>query len=148
MFLLLQRVTHANVLVDKKIIATIDKGILIFIGIEPNDTEIIANKMLHKVVNYRIFADKDDKMNLSLQDVNGGLLLVPQFTLAADTKKGMRPSFTTAASPVHGKKIFSYMIENAIKIISNNINVQSGEFGANMQIELCNDGPVTFLLHG
>jgi len=146
MLALLQRVNYATVTVANKIVGQIDRGILVFVGVEPNDTQIVANKMSHRIINYRLFADRDDRMNLSVQDINGAVMLVPQFTLAADTKKGMRPSFTTAAAPEHGKKIFTYMLLVIKEAAHTDINVQSGEFGANMQVTLCNDGPATFLL--
>lgn len=105
---LIQRVTEASVAVEGKIIGEIDIGVLALVGIEPNDTTEKADKLLHKLLNYRIFADENDKMNRSLADIKGGLLLVSQFTLAADTKSGLRPSFSTAASPALGEELFNY----------------------------------------
>lgn len=140
---LIQRVTEASVVVEDKVIGEIDIGILALVGIEPNDTTERADKLLHKLLNYRIFADENDKMNRSLADINGGLLLVSQFTLAADTKSGLRPSFSTAAPPALGEELFNYLLAQAKHKYT---PVATGCFGANMQIHLINDGPVTFLL--
>jgi D-tyrosyl-tRNA(Tyr) deacylase len=140
---LIQRVTHANVDVDNKSIGQINSGILLLLGIEKADTEKNADDLLHKVINYRIFADQDDKMNLSLLDTEGELLIVPQFTLPANTQKGTRPSFTSAARPKDGKLFYEYFVAGAkekIKI------VETGQFGADMQVSLTNNGPVTFWL--
>lgn len=142
MIALIQRVSYASVLVDE-IIAEIDQGILAFIGVEKNDTKEKADKLLHRLLGYRIFSDNNDKMNLGLDDVKGGLLLVPQFTLAADTKKGMRPSFSSAALPELGNQLFDYFVKQAK---TNYPIVETGEFGADMKVSLCNDGPVTFWL--
>jgi D-tyrosyl-tRNA(Tyr) deacylase len=146
MLALIQRVSHASVMIKEESIAKINAGILAFIGIEKTDTEFNADKLLVKMLNYRIFADNDDKMNLSLKDTRGGLLLVSQFTLVADTQSGMRPGFSTAMPPEESGIIFQYMISKAQLVHEN--KVFNGEFGANMQVELCNDGPVTFLLKG
>ena len=143
MIALLQRVLEARVVVDSETIGVIDHGILAFIGVEKNDTEKQADRLLERVLAYRIFADDDDKMNLSLTDAGGGLLLVPQFTLAADTQKGMRPSFSSAASPAMGEKLFDYFVGQA-KITHQ--PVDCGRFGADMKVSLINDGPVTFWL--
>ncbi len=143
MIALIQRVTSAQVVVDQRIIGNINQGLLALIGIEPDDNKQKADKLLNRLVNYRVFSDQDDKMNLSLTDINGGLLLVPQFTLAADTKKGMRPSFSSAAPPFLGEKMFDYIVDQAKE--SHN-NIETGEFGADMKVSLCNDGPVTFWL--
>jgi len=143
MIALLQRVQYANVRVDEQEIASIDKGLLVFIGVERGDTQMQADKLLSRLLNYRVFADDDDKMNLSLIDSNGDLLLVPQFTLAADTKKGLRPSFSSAASPADGEVLFEYFCRQALQQHS---NVETGQFGADMQVSLTNDGPVTFYL--
>lgn len=140
---LIQRVTHAQVTVDGQAIGEIQQGILALIGVEPQDTTAKADKLLHKLLNYRIFSDENDKMNLSVKEIKGGLLLVSQFTLVADTQSGLRPSFSTAASPALGEELFSYLLEQAKDKHS---VVASGCFGANMQIQLINDGPVTFLL--
>lgn len=140
---LLQRVSAARVEVDGEVVGSIDQGLLVLVGVEPQDTEASADKLLHKLVNYRVFADAEGKMNLSLGAVGGGLLLVSQFTLAADTRSGLRPSFSTAASPARGEELFDYLVEQArLK----HPQVATGRFGANMQVHLVNDGPVTFLL--
>jgi D-tyrosyl-tRNA(Tyr) deacylase len=140
---LIQRVQHASVVVDGETIGAIDEGILALIGVEKDDTETRARRLLERVLNYRIFADTEDKMNLSLQDIQGGLLLVPQFTLAADTNKGNRPSFSSAASPGEGQQLFNYLVAQAKSSFP---NVQTGRFAADMKISLLNDGPVTFWL--
>ena len=140
---LLQRVTQARVLVGGEPVGAIARGLLVFIGVERRDTEAQAERLLERLLGYRIFADADDKMNLSLSDVGGGLLLVPQFTLAADTRKGMRPSFTPAAAPEDGQRLFGYLLTRARRT---HPEVATGQFGADMQVELVNDGPVTFWL--
>lgn len=140
---LIQRVRHASVTVDGRETGRIERGLLALIGIEKGDDEAAADKLLHKLLHYRVFADADDKMNLNLQQVEGGLLLVSQFTLAADTRKGLRPSFSSAAPPAEGERLFHYLLERARTAWT---QVASGEFAANMQVELINDGPVTFLL--
>ena len=143
MIALIQRVTNAQVAVDNQIIGKIEQGILALIGIEPEDNQQKADRLLQRLLGYRIFSDYEDKMNLSVKDINGGVLLVPQFTLAANTKKGMRPSFTSAAPPVLGKQMFDYFVAEANTSYN---KIESGEFGADMQVNLCNDGPVTFWL--
>lgn len=143
MIALLQRVSHASVEVDGKQIAQIDHGLLLFIGIEKNDDESIADRLIERFLGYRVFADQEGKMNLSVTDIEGGVLLVPQFTLAADTGKGARPSFSSAASPQLGKALFHYVVQQTRRRYP---QVSSGEFGANMQVQLENDGPVTFWL--
>lgn len=140
---LLQRVSQARVDVGGETIGAIDQGLMVLIGIEPQDTPASADKILHKLLNYRVFSDADGKMNLSLTDVNGGLLLVSQFTLAADTKSGMRPSFSKAAPPALGAELFGYLVTKAK---TSHATVETGQFGADMQVHLINDGPVTFLL--
>lgn len=140
---LLQRVSTASVSVNNHIIAHIEQGLLVLIGIEKQDSEIQADRLIEKMLGYRVFSDKDGKMNLGLADIQGGLLLVPQFTLPADTNKGMRPSFSSAASPETGKRLFEYLVVQARKKYS---NVCTGQFGADMQVTLTNDGPVTFWL--
>lgn len=140
---LLQRVQKASVSIADKTVADIDIGLLVLVGIQQTDNQTHAEKLLHKLLNYRVFADEDDKMNLSLIDINGGLLLVPQFTLAADTNKGMRPSFSNAAPPDQGKPLFEYLVEHT----KNNFQRSAfGVFGADMQVSLINNGPVTFWL--
>ena len=141
---LIQRVRSAQVDVDQQTIGKIDQGILLLLGIQREDTTQQADKLLHKVINYRIFEDSVGKMNQSLQDIGGELLIVSQFTLPADTRKGLRPSFTPAAPPVLGLELYNYFIEKADIAIEP--TVQTGEFGADMQVSLVNDGPVTFWL--
>ncbi|MCL5974421.1 MAG: D-aminoacyl-tRNA deacylase [Gammaproteobacteria bacterium] len=144
MIALLQRVTQANVTIENhQNIAQIDQGLLVLIGVEKTDTAAIADRLLQRILNYRVFSDADDKMNLSLLDIKGDLLLVPQFTLPADTRKGNRPSFTPAAPPEQGKQLFDHLLNQAKH---HSIVVESGQFGANMQVSLTNDGPVTFWL--
>ena len=140
---LLQRVTHAQVEVDGEIVGTIATGLLVFVGVEKGDGEAEADRLLERLLGYRVFPDKDGKMNLSVRDIEGGLLLVPQFTLPADTKKGMRPSFTPAAPPEEGERRFNYLVERARILHS---TVALGRFGAHMLVSLTNDGPVTFWL--
>lgn len=140
---LIQRVKYANVVVDGKTIGAIDEGVLALIGVEKGDDEAKADKLLHRLLNYRIFSDDEGKMNRSLIDINGGLLLVSQFTLAAETHKGLRPGFSTAAPPAEGECLFNYLVENAK---AGHENVETGEFGADMKVSLLNDGPVTFML--
>lgn len=141
---LIQRVSHADVKVNGQLIAQIEKGILVLVGMEKNDQTIQADKLLQKLLNYRIFADSDDKMNLSLKDIQGGLLLVPQFTLAASTKKGLRPSFSSAKSPDEAKELFHYLLQQGQQ---HHPLVACGQFGADMQVSLINDGPVTFSIN-
>lgn len=140
---LLQRVTRASVSVDEKIIGEIDRGLLVLVGVEKEDTETQAHRLLERLLGYRVFPDAEGKMNLSLKDIDGGLLLVPQFTLVADTRKGMRPSFSSAASPDHGKQLFDQLVGIAQSMHQ---HVATGQFGADMQVALSNDGPVTFWL--
>jgi D-tyrosyl-tRNA(Tyr) deacylase len=140
---LLQRVTRARVEVGAEIIAEIKSGILVLVGVQADDDESTARHSIERLLNYRVFADPEGKMNLSLKDIDGGLLLVPQFTLAANTRKGRRPSFTSAANPQHGKQIFELMVDRARAVYG---QVECGRFGADMQLHLVNDGPVTFIL--
>jgi len=140
---LLQRVTGARVEVAGEIVGSIDQGLMVLVAVEPGDTEANAAKLLHKLLNYRVFSDADGKMNLSLADIGGGLLLVAQFTLAADTKSGLRPSFSTAAPPALAESLFDHLLSEAKRL---HPNVAAGRFGADMQVHLVNDGPVTFLL--
>jgi len=140
---LLQRVTQSSVEVDGEIIGSIDTGLMVLIGIEKNDDRHKADRLLARILSYRIFPDDDDKMNRSLQDIKGGLLLVPQFTLAADTKKGTRPGFSHAASLHDAEILFHYFVEKANAIYP---NTAAGQFGADMKVSLTNDGPVTFWL--
>ncbi|WP_122410947.1 D-aminoacyl-tRNA deacylase [Pseudomonas viridiflava] len=140
---LLQRVQGARVEVGGEVVGAIDQGILVLVGVEPQDTRASADKLLHKLLNYRVFSDAEGKMNLSLREVGGGLLMVSQFTLAADTKSGMRPSFSKAAPPALGAELYDYLLSQARIAHS---AVAAGQFGADMQVHLINDGPVTFLL--
>jgi D-tyrosyl-tRNA(Tyr) deacylase len=144
MLSVIQLVTHAAVSVNDVIIGSIQKGIMALVGIEKTDTEKEAEKLFNKIINYRIFPDEHGKMNLSLKDIQGGLLLVPQFTLVAETTKGTRPGFSTGMPPQEGKQLFEYLVEHAQK--QHDIAIASGFFGAYMRISLCNDGPVTFML--
>ncbi|VVN78250.1 D-aminoacyl-tRNA deacylase [Pseudomonas fluorescens] len=140
---LLQRVRGARVEVAGEIVGAVDQGLLVLVAVEPEDTRGSADKLLHKLLNYRVFSDAEGKMNLSLADVDGGLLLVSQFTLAADTRSGLRPGFSTAAPPALGEELFVYLLDKAKQVHG---TVASGRFGADMQVHLVNDGPVTFLL--
>lgn len=140
---LLQRVTRAAVEVEGVAVGAIGPGLLVFVGIEPQDDETTCARMLKRLREYRVFADGEQRMNLSLQEVNGGLLLVSQFTLAADTRSGRRPSFSSAAPPAQGERLFSHLVSLARDL---HPEVQTGRFGADMQVSLVNDGPVTFLL--
>ncbi len=140
---LLQRVIEASVSIDKQIVGQINRGLLVLVGVEKNDSEIQADRLLERLLGYRVFPDEEGKMNLSLADVRGGLLLVPQFTLAADTQKGKRPSFSSAASPTKGQELFQYLVKRAQ---ADYVDVATGLFGADMQVSLVNDGPVTFWL--
>jgi D-aminoacyl-tRNA deacylase len=141
---LIQRVSSASVAIENRLQGNIDQGIILLLGVEKNDGQDNADQLLKKILNYRIFNDELGKMNLSLNDIGGGLLVVSQFTLAADTKKGMRPSFTSAAPPEPAEALYDYFLKQAQ--IECQGRVASGEFGADMQVSLCNDGPVTFLL--
>lgn len=143
MITIIQRVTTSNVSVDGEVIGKIGRGIMALVAVEPNDNEKSAERLLERILNYRIFPDAEGRMNLALKDIDGGLLLVPQFTLAADTRKGNRPSFSGAATPEHGKRLFDYLLARAKET---HPVVASGSFGADMQVFLINDGPVTFTL--
>lgn len=140
---LLQRVSSAKVEVAGRVVGEIDQGLLVLVGIEPQDGTEQLQKMLKKLFNYRVFADEQGRMNLSVKDIQGGLLLVSQFTLAADTRSGLRPGFSTAAAPEQAERLFSQLVDMAR---AEHAQVATGEFGANMQVSLTNDGPVTFLL--
>lgn len=139
----IQRVSQASVSVNGQIMGQIDKGLMVLIGVVPQDNEKTADRLLSRLLSYRVFADTNDKMNLDLREIQGGLLLVPQFTLAADTGKGNRPSFTSAAPPAQAKQLFDYLLRQASQQYS---RVASGQFGAHMQVQLTNDGPVSFWL--
>lgn len=140
---LLQRVTQASVTVDGQVLGAIGRGLMVLVCAEKGDTAREADALLAKLLGYRVFPDEAGKMNRSVTDVEGGLLLVPQFTLAADTKSGTRPSFTPAASPEDGRRLFDHVVAAAC---TRHPNVATGQFGADMQVSLTNDGPVTFWL--
>lgn len=141
---LLQRVDEARVTVGGERTGEIGRGLLVLVGVERGDGQPQADRLLERLLGYRVFPDEDDRMNLSLRDIGGGLLLVPQFTLAADTAKGCRPSFTSAAPPAEGRLLFEYLVERARALHGR--PVQTGRFGADMKVSLVNDGPVTFSL--
>jgi D-tyrosyl-tRNA(Tyr) deacylase len=140
---LLQRVSSAFVAVGGTTIAAIDRGLLVLVGVQKGDSESEARRLLERLLGYRVFPDAEGRMNLNLGQAGGGLLLVPQFTLAADTHSGMRPGFSTAASPQDGQRLFGFLVEQARQ---GHNPVGSGQFGADMQVMLVNDGPVTFWL--
>jgi D-aminoacyl-tRNA deacylase len=140
---LLQRVSRARVEVSGETIGAIERGLLALVGVQRGDTTARGERLLERLLGYRVFPDGDDRMNLSLRDIGGGLLLVPQFTLAADTRKGTRASFTSAASPDEGKRLFDDLVARAHAAYP---RVATGRFGADMQVSLVNDGPVTFWL--
>jgi D-tyrosyl-tRNA(Tyr) deacylase len=140
---LLQRVSQARVTVAGQVVGEIGRGLLVLIGVEAGDTEKEADRLLERLLGYRVFADGGGKMNLSLRDVQGGLLLVPQFTLAADTQKGARPSFSPAAPPADGEWLFDRLHVSACAV---HAPVACGRFGVDMKVSLVNDGPVTFWL--
>ena len=143
MKLVKQRVTHASVTVDNNVIGKIGKGYMVLIGVSDTDTKEIADKMLDKMIKLRIFEDENGKTNLSLADVGGELLLISQFTLYANCKKGNRPSFIEAGSPDHANALYEYIIEKCKERVD---VVEQGEFGAEMKVELLNDGPFTVIL--
>ena len=139
----IQRVTHASVTVDSRITGQIEKGFMVLIGVSNEDNKEVADKMIKKMLGMRIFEDENGKTNLSLDDVNGSLLLISQFTLYADCKKGNRPSFTNAGAPDMANELYEYIIAECEKAVK---NVQKGVFGADMKVELLNDGPFTIVL--
>jgi D-aminoacyl-tRNA deacylase len=140
---LLQRVTRAAVNVGGECVGKIDQGILLLLGIEKNDTETTANKLIDKMLAYRMFADEQHKMNCNVQQINGGILVVSQFTLAADTNKGLRPSFSSAAPPAQAEVLYNYFVK---QLRLKHSPIATGIFAADMQVSLVNDGPVTFML--
>ena len=144
MLALIQRVTEAKVVVDEVVVGAIGPGLLALVAVEPGDDEAILQRMAQRLLGYRVFADAAGRMNRSLADTGGGLLLVSQFTLAADTRSGMRPSFTTAAPPAEAERSFNRLVDVCRK--SHGAGVETGRFGAHMVVSLVNDGPVTFLL--
>ena len=135
--------SSASVVIESEIVGSINQGLLVLVGVQQDDDEAIAEQFVERILNYRVFGDENDRMNRSLRDIEGGLLLVPQFTLAANTRKGRRPSFTWVATPERGKTIFHHMMDIAR---NNHSVVESGVFGADMQVQSINDGPVTFIL--
>ncbi|HCH7936844.1 MULTISPECIES: D-aminoacyl-tRNA deacylase [Providencia] len=143
MIALIQRVTRASVVVDETAVGQIDSGLLVLLGVEKDDDEQKAKRLCEKVLGYRIFSDEQGKMNLNVQQAGGSLLVVSQFTLAADTKKGMRPSFSGGAEPERADRLYQYFVEQSRQ---QGINTQTGQFAADMQVNLTNDGPVTFWL--
>ncbi|WP_313232270.1 D-aminoacyl-tRNA deacylase [Stenotrophomonas acidaminiphila] len=144
MLSLLQRVTQASVSVGDQIVGQIGPGLLVLVGVEPGDDEAALARMAERLLGYRVFADDAGRMNRSLHDTGGGLLLVSQFTLAADTRSGMRPGFSTAAAPAEAERLFNRLV--AICREKHAGGVETGRFGAHMVVSLVNDGPVTFLL--
>ncbi len=144
MKLVIQRVKKANVVVENKVIGEIDNGFLVLIGIAPTDTKENANFLVQKLIHLRVFEDENQKMNLSIKDIDGELLIISQFTLYADCSHGNRPSFTTAAKPEFANELYEYFVEQSKR--ENIKKVATGEFGADMQVTLQNDGPVTIIL--
>ena len=140
---LLQRVSRADVKIANECVGAIERGLLVLVGVERGDSEREADRLLERLLGYRVFPDAAEKMNLSVTDIAGGLLLVPQFTLAAETNKGTRPGFSTAATPQEGERLFDYFVQQAR---ARHAPVATGRFGADMQVSLVNDGPVTILL--
>ncbi|MCZ2723597.1 D-aminoacyl-tRNA deacylase [Marinomonas sp. 15G1-11] len=143
MKLLIQRAKQANVTVEGEVIGAIDHGQMVLVGIEKADTEADLQRLADKLLKYRMFSDEEGKMNLNVKQVEGGVLLVSQFTLAAETKKGLRPGFSTAAIPAEAERLFNLFVEMVRK---QHDKVATGQFGADMQVSLINDGPVTFML--
>lgn len=143
MLALLQRVSEARVSVAGDTVGQIGPGLLVLVGVQPGDGPAQAQRLAERILGYRVFDDADGRMNLSLADTGGGLLLVPQFTLAADTDSGQRPSFTSAAEPQHARAMFDVLVDGSRQ---RHAGVATGQFGAHMQVNLTNDGPVTFLL--
>ena len=144
---LLQRTTEASVKVDGHIIGEIQQGIVVLLGIEKHDTQAVADQCLQKIINYRIFNDENGKMNLSANDISADLLIISQFTLAAQTKKGLRPGFSSAAPPEQAKGLYDYFIQQSLNLTEGTQSkIATGEFGADMKVALINDGPVTFML--
>lgn len=143
MIALIQRVTSASVTVNNLVVGEIKQGLLVLLAIEPNDTEAKAKRMAQRVAGYRVFNDDNDKMNLNVKQIGGDLLVVSQFTLAADTNSGLRPSFTSAAKPEMSNQLYLFFTE---QLRQQGFEAPTGEFGADMQVQLINDGPVTFTL--
>jgi D-tyrosyl-tRNA(Tyr) deacylase len=143
MIALLQRVSRASVTVDSQIIGEIEQGLLVFLAVQPEDTDAKAKRLAERVAGYRLFNDDNDKMNLNVKQVGGDILVISQFTLAADTNSGLRPSFTSAAKPDFSNKLYEYFCQ---QLRNQGFKVPTGEFGADMKVALLNDGPVTFTL--
>ncbi len=143
MIALLQRVSQASVTVNNDVIGEIEHGLLVFLAVEPEDTQIKTKRLAERVASYRMFNDKQNKMNLNVKQVDGDILVVSQFTLAADTNSGLRPSFTTAAKPDFSNKLYQYFCQ---QLRYQGFKVPTGEFAADMKVQLLNDGPVTFTL--
>ena len=143
MIALLQRVSRASVEVSGQRMSSIERGLLVLLAVEKGDTAAVVERLVERILGYRVFADGDDKMNLNVTEIQGGVLLVPQFTLAADTRRGLRPSFSSAADPATGRQLF----DSVVDIMRRHYDlVETGQFGADMAVELINDGPVTFWL--
>jgi len=140
---LLQRVVQASVAVDQRVVGEIQRGLLVFVGVEPGDTDAVVLRMAKRLLSYRLFSDEAGKMNLNVRQAGGAILLVSQFTLAADTNSGNRPSFSTAAPPEQASRLCADLAQ---ALAVENIRVETGQFGADMRVSLVNDGPVTFLL--
>ena len=143
MIALIQRVSHASVTVNNKVIGEIEQGLLVFLAVQPEDTQAKAKRLAERVAGYRVFNDDEGKMNLNVKQVEGDILVVSQFTLAADTTSGMRPSFTSAAKPEFSNELYQYFCQ---QLREQGFNVPTGEFAADMKVQLLNDGPVTFTL--
>ncbi len=143
MIALIQRVSRASVTVNNEVIGEIGQGLLVFLAVQPEDTQAKAKRLAERVVGYRVFNDENGKMNLNVKQVGGDILVVSQFTLAADTSSGMRPSFTSAAKPEFSNELYQYFCQ---QLREQGFNVPTGEFAADMKVELLNDGPVTFTL--
>ena len=144
MIAVIQRCSRGKVMVSEKVVGEIDNGLVILLGVQKGDTEKDANFLVNKISGLRIFSDENDKMNLSIKDVNGSALVISQFTLCGDTKKGRRPSFIKAATPDDGNRLYEYFMSEMKK---SGVPIESGEFGAMMDVELVNNGPVTFVLN-
>ena len=144
MIIVLQRTSEAHVAVDKRVISEIKKGLVLLVGVCGGDDFLDADKTVDKIINLRIFSDQNDKMNLSIQDVGGAIMVVSQFTLCGDIKKGRRPSFIKAETPENGLELYQYMVN---RFRENGINTVTGEFGARMDVSLVNDGPSTFVIN-
>ena len=144
MIAVIQRCSRGQVTVSDKVVGEISHGLVIFLGVQKNDTENDADFLVNKISGLRIFSDENDKMNLSIKDVNGSALVISQFTLCGDTKKGRRPSFIKAATPDDGNRLYEYFM---LEMKKGGVPIESGEFGAMMNVELVNNGPVTFVLN-